>query len=253
MTSNTQTIWYDLLQLPHFDAGKPLANSHAHCYLCGGNTQGQGYRLRDGLGSLFTDTALVKTIDSNAVCGSCAALMCSIGYQQACERYGFDAYFPIKDGKKPLIANWMFYSHCFSTKKWQKMDRAEARDVLLSPPEPPFVITLASVGKKHVIFRAAVNHSRERFSVQIDELSVLIDRAVFTDLLKYFEAAYALGLSKDSLVTGNYNHAACLKIGVQQWRQIDNYFQIARLQVPDLLKVVSFCAKKIENNCTESI
>lgn len=244
MKSNTQTIWQDLLQLPHFIAGKPLADPHPRCYLCGGDTQGQGYRLRDGLGTLFTDTALVKAIDSTAICGSCAALMCSGGYQQACERYGFDAYFPIKDGKKPLIANWMFYSHCFSEKKWQKMDRAQAREVLLSPPEPPFVITLAAVGKKHVIFRAAINYSRDLFSVQLDELSIRIDRAKFTDVLAKFESAYALGLSKDSLVTGNYNQAACLKVGLQQWRTIEDYFQIIRLQLPDLLKVVSFCAIK---------
>lgn len=246
MKSNTQTIWQDLLQLPPFVAGKPLADPHPSCYLCGGATEGVGYRLRDGLGSLFTDTALVKAIDSNAVCGSCAALMCSDGYKQACERYGFDAYFPAKEGKKPLIANWMFYSHCFSAGRWQKMDRATVREVLLSPPDPPFAITLAAVGKKHVIFRAAVNHSRERFSVQLDELAVMIDRRRFAEVLALFEGAYNMGLSKDSLLTGDYNQAAALKIGLKKWHEIEEAFKPIRVKTPDLLKVVAFCAQKLD-------
>lgn len=124
------------------------------------------------------------------------------------------------------------------------MDRATARDVLLSPPHPPFVITLAAVGKKHVIFRAAVNHSRDRFNVQLDELSVAIDRRQFADVLTIFEEAYSLGFSKDSLLTGDYNQAAALKIGIKKWHDIEQAFKPIRVKTPDLLKVVAFCAKK---------
>ena len=138
---------------------------------------------------------------------------------EACAVHGHSPYFPVKDDKKPFLANWMFSSHVFSADGWRRPDRKGSRDVLLNPPQPPFVITLAAVGKKHVIFRARLNQDASVFSVQLDDEEVVVKRRAFAELLELFERAYAMGFSKDSLLTGTYNQAAVLKVGVGRWRR----------------------------------
>jgi hypothetical protein len=51
------------------------------------------------------------------------------------------------------------------------------------------------------------------------------------------------GLSKESLLTGNYNQAAYMKVGVQKWRSIEQAMQAFHKQQPDLLKIIAFIAQ----------
>jgi hypothetical protein len=244
MKSNTQTIWRDFLQMPDFLPVKPPKSIDSQCWLCGGETDGIGWDLKAAIGGAFTDHPAAKASHSQTLCCACAALTSKDAFVMACEKHGHSPYFPAKDGKPPFLSNWMFNSHVFSEQAWRMPSRAEMRDVLLSPPEPPFAITLANAGKKHVIFRAPVNHSRDLFSIQFDEQTALIDRNRFAAMLQQFEAAYALGFSKDSLLTGQYNTAVCMKIGLATWRNVEEGMAECRLKHGELLKIVAFCAKK---------
>lgn len=241
MKSNTQIIWQDFLQMLPFLPSKPAEGRE--CWLCGGSME-HGWTIKSAMGPSFADHNIAARPDSESVCDACAALTSKEAWVLACEKFGHSPYFPPKDGKPPFLMNWMFSSHVFFNNGWLSPSRAEMREILLNPPEPPFVITLAEVGKKHVIFRAPVNHDRDRFAVQFDEHTITVDRCLLAETLSEFEAAYELGLSKDSLVTGNYNQAACMKIGVQKWREIDAAMAQYRRHQPGLLKITSIVAKK---------
>ena len=241
MKSNTQTIWYDLLHMPDYLPTKPPKTIHRQCFLCGGSTNEQAWAFKEAIGGAFTDLAIAKCIESQTVCCACAALTSKDAWVLACEQFKHNPYFPVKDDKKPFLSNWMFASHCFSDNTWLILDRTQARNVLLNPPEPPFVITLAVVGKKHVIFRAHVNYAREQFSVQADDQRINVNRSLFTELLSLVEQGYAMGFSKSSMLTGDYNQAACLKAGLNQWNAFENQLKPWRKRHEGMLFLATFC------------
>lgn len=244
MKSTTQVIWQDFLNMPDYLPAKPPKRIDAECWLCGGDTGGQGWTIKGAIGGAFTDHNEAKAPHSQTVCTSCAALTSKDAWVFACEKHGHDPYFPVKDGKKPFLANWMFSSHVFSLSSWLRPDRAGIREVLLSPPTPPFSITIAIVGKKHVIFRGAINHSRDRFFVQADERRILVDRSLFRELLTVVERGYALGFSKSSMETGDYNQAAVMKAGLSVWRELEAELEGWRRRHRGMLMLAAFCCVK---------
>lgn len=242
MNSVTQFIWNKVINAGIFSPEKKADASE--CWLCGADTEKKGWRVKDAIGAAFTDSNIAKSPESDAICQSCAALMKKEGWILACEKHGHDPHFPVKEGKKPFLSNWMFSSHVFSCSTWARPDRKQARNFLLNPPEPPFVITLAAVGKKHVIFRAQINNCKENYFVQLDDESVFVNLKKITALMAEFETAYNLGFSKDSLLTGNYNQAAIMSAGIGVWRDIEARMSAWRMSEPGLMKLCHFCAQK---------
>ena len=245
--TTTQFIWQDCLQMKAFEPTESKKSKYAideHCYLCGGKTHGLGHHIKDVLSAGFTDNNIAKNVKSKAVCDSCTALMKKEGWELSCAKQGVSPYFPVKDDKPPFLSNWMFNSHCFSLNGWKTMSRQESRDTLINPPKTNFVITLADSGKKHVIFRAKVNTNNNNFFVQLDEYTILINHELFLSTLKDFEYGYNLGLSKESMLTGAYNQATVLKVGINKVRDIENKIKEVRLKDNGLLSVVSYCAYK---------
>lgn len=239
--STTKWVWRDALGMGDYAPDKPI--NAAECWLCAGPAP-QGWPTKQVVGAAFTDTNIARAPHSRAVCQECAAMMAKDGWVMACTKHGLDPYFPVKDGKTPFLANWMFSSHCISLSGWRRPSRAEARDLLLSPPSPPFVITLAAVGKKHVLFRAPVNHSRAAFVVQLDDDSIVIRAGVFADLMRDFEDGYSRGFSKDSLLSGDYHPASMMTVGVDTWTGIERKMQAWRRNEPGMLRIAHFCAQK---------
>lgn len=56
-------------------------------------------------------------------------------------------------------------------RKW-----ADVRRALLDPPEPPFVMLYATAKNQHMAWRAAVNTSRDRFTVRVGQRDLVVDR-----------------------------------------------------------------------------
>lgn len=241
--SVTQLVYKELLGMPVFEAVKP--SNDDKCWLCGGETEGQGWRVKDVISSAFTDGNLAKEPTSSTICYSCTALMKKEAWELACEKHGYSPYFPVKDDKKPCVANWMFSSHVFSKDGWVRPERSAIAGFLLNPPKPPFVITLADVGKKHVIFKAQVSHSVDDFFVNIDEQTIKVNRQTFSNLLELVEGAYC-HFSKDSILTGDYNQHAVMTAGLKVWRGFEDKLRVFRETDKDLLKLACFVARKRE-------
>lgn len=238
-------IWKDFLSMPEFISDSP-ETSDKQCWLCGGEIEISGWKVKEAIGNSFTDHNIAAAPHSASVCGSCAALTSKAAWVFACEKHDHDPYFPTKDNKKPFLANWMFSSHVFSNEGWLRPSRVDVRDILLNPPEPPFVITIAETGKKHVIFRAKVNYDKSEFVVNLDENQITVNHKMFVSMLNIVEDAYSRGISKESMLTGNYNLAACMSVGVNEWMKIDE--QIKRYRNLDfkILKLAIFVSIRKE-------
>lgn len=241
--TTTQWIWRECLRMPPFLPEKDLLTGN--CWLCGGATE-IGWPLRTALSGAFTDHNQAAIPSSPCVCDSCVALMRKEAWITACERHGHSPYFPAVEGKKPFLSNWMFSSHCFSGAGWQRPSRTSVRDILLHPPLPPFVLSVALAGKKHVLFRAPLNHARDQFSVQADENTLLIDHARFAVVLDRVEQGLALGLSRDGIQTGEYHPSAILAAGVSRWRALEELFDVDRRHAPNELLLACYCAHRAD-------
>lgn len=125
--------------------------------------------------------------------------------------------------------------------------RAQIRDWLTSPPEPPFTIAVAESGQKHILFLAKEGHSRDRFPVQFEMDSLDIDRAAFVKLLGHYESLLNAGFSKTEVDSGEYR-ADRLIFSFDSWQMHDP--KIARERYGDkpsrLLQLISFVAIKPE-------
>lgn len=250
--SVTQFIWKEALGMPELEAPEPTNKKNKKygvdekCWLCGGNTENIGWHKKDVITSSFTDVDSAQSSTSETCCYSCAATMKQEGWQIACEKYGHPWHFPIKEGKKPVSSNWMFSSHVISKDNWQMPARSDFREILINPPGTPFVITLADAGKKHVLFRASVNYSQDHYSVMLDDEEIFIDRHIFSEMLTKFEEAYTLGFSKASLLSGEYNQAAIMKIGIKEWREIEDEMKRYRDNYYGMMQIVAFVGQKQE-------
>lgn len=250
--STTQFVWRDCLGMESWEPPESKSKTKERygpdleCWLCGGDTENKGWHFKDIVGSAFTDFNIAKAPHSKTICQSCAALMKKESWVIACEKHGHSPYFPVKDDKKPFLSNWMFSSHVFSTTGWLKPDKAEVRDLLINPPNPPFVFVVASVGKKHVIFRSIVNLAQDVFFVSLDDSVIKVDLTIFRELLKDFELYYSMGFSKDSLMTGQYNQAAIMSVGLSVWRKAEMVMSKWRADQPQMLQLAHFCSRKTE-------
>lgn len=130
--------------------------------------------------------------------------------------------------------------------------RAEIREWLVNPPEPPFTMAIAESGKKHILYLAQESCSRDYFPVQFETDSLLIDRGEFIDLLNAFESLMALEFSKTEINSGQYRADRILKCS---FTHVQHESKIAphryRGEPSRMLQLISFVAQKPDVVTTE--
>lgn len=218
------------------------------CWLCGGPTAGVGWPRKLGLADTFCDHNKAARMDSATVCQACVATSASLGWEQYCRAHPERALwiaFPAKDGKKPRAFNWLYASHLFRPGFHESPSRARWREILTDPPTPPFLAILAISGKKQLIFRGRVSQDRHAFWVQADDTRVLV-RPDFADCLAAFEVAYNAGFSKDSIVSGQYHSGQMAKVGLAEWRRLDQAMRPWRERQPGYLILAHHCAQRVD-------
>jgi len=221
--------------------------SDAQCWLCGGATNGVGWRRKDALSSNFTDHNIAARLDSSTLCQACAATASSVGWEQYCRAHperGLWIHFPEKEGKTVRACNWLYFSHVFTPSFHEAPTRKRWREILAHPPAPPFLMVMAISGKKQILFRGRVSQSAECFWVQVDTERVLVRPEQFRACLSAFEALYHVGFSKDSIVSGQYHTGQLMTVGLTVWRELEQAIQPWRNKEPGLMAICHYCAQK---------
>lgn len=218
------------------------------CWLCGGETRGIGWPLKTALAPTFTDFPRAKAQHSQTVCQECVAMSQSDGWGQYVRAYperGLPETFPEKEGKKPRQMNWLYMSHLFTQGHHETPNRQRIRDLLLSPPEPPFLFIIAVSGQKQIIFKGQVASSRDRFPVQADDERIYVIREAFARMMADFETMYAMGFSRDVIASGReWNQARILSVGIDAWRAADARMQAWRKTKPEWVMLAAHCAQR---------
>lgn len=216
----------------------PRYGPDPQCWLCGGDTDGVGWHQSAAIAPTFCDHNEARCPLSRTVCQPCVATSRSDGWGQYVRAHpdrGFAEYFPAKPNTKPRAWNWLYSSHLFAAPHHHECpDRGRWRDILLEPPEPPFLAVIATSGQKHGIFRGQIARSRDLYPVQADARRLWVERGIFRYALVAFERLYQMGFPRDAVLSGDFPQAQIMAAGLSLWREAENIARPWRAQQPDL-------------------
>lgn len=228
----------------------PRFGPDAVCCLCGGETAGVGWHRKDAIGATFTDFTLMARLASQTVCQACTATAKSDGwfrYVAAHPERGLPSHFPQKGDTPPRGWNWLYSHHLFVWPDHHECpDRARWRQILADPPAAPFLAILTTSGKKQLVFKSRVARNRDRFPLQFEDDTILIDPRRFQAALADFDRLYRLGFSKDSILTGDYHNKTLLDVGLSRWREAEAPALAWRKRDPALWAVCHYVAQRPE-------
>lgn len=189
----------------------------AHCWLCGGDTGGQGVSTKKAIKPTFTDNPYARCPESKTLCPGCAF---SISYRE--------------------LRN---YSIVASPAGILHPTRVALKEILLRPPVPPFVICIAVSGQKHITFKASVNYDKTEFEVMLEEQRVMVKPREFLDCLRVVEIMY-IYFTKDEIGTGHYSQNRIREMGLMAWESCER--EVKPWRGTRIFELVLFVAQKGE-------
>jgi CRISPR type IV-associated protein Csf1 len=177
----------DPIRHEHFDTGWA-----GRCLICGSESQG-GILSKRLLKESYTDWSCHKAPGSDHICAACAFTMLLNIDSRRCAlfRYSF-----VADAQLHIC------------------NRAELRDHLISPPEPPFVMVCAVSQKKHLAIKSLVSYSRDSFFCMFEEERVQVNRTEAERDILLCEALRGLGFTKDEIERGRIRYDKIKEFGI---------------------------------------
>lgn len=121
--------------------------------------------------------------------------------------------------------------------------RAQIREWLLNPPEPPFTIAVSESGQKHILPWAQEAHERDRFPVQFELDSLWVDRGHFAEMLSHYEALMGLEFSKTEITSGQYHSDRLMRAFVVH---LPHEEIVAKIRGSRLMALIAHVAQKPE-------
>ena len=191
------------------------------CWLCGGEiTGGQGLPTKKAIRPTFTDHPYARGQGSGSVCAGCAFCLSA-----------------------RTLRNYSILATGSGGGVLQHPARAEWRDALCNPPEPPFVACLAVSGQKHLFFKAPVNLDRDHFTVLLEEREIFVMPDRIKQAIEVVEALYA-HFTKNEIATGRYNQHRIRECGIARWERLEA--AVESLRGRPLFDLALFVAQKTE-------
>lgn len=177
---NTECSFFEPQQSEDFEA-----NAKGICTVCGEELKEGGIKSKKLFSNNYTDWSVHKNPEGRYVCAACA--------------------FCILLNPAPGRVSLKKYSFVASRDRLKICNRAEMRDVLLEPPKPPFVAVCSESQKKHLITKAAISYSRERYYCNLEERVIPVRREKMIALVRETEVLNSLGVAKAEMLSGRVN------------------------------------------------
>ena len=192
------------------------------CMVCGAETEG-GIPHKKMLGDTYTDWGIHKMPESSHICKACAfcLLLNPAKGRIALKNYSYIA------ADRLYICN-----------------RAEMRDWLVDPPEPPFVAVVTISQKKHLATKAAVSYRRERYACMLEEERIYVDLAAMQNCMRLVEALRGIGMTKTDIETRRIKYSL-----VKRWNTGQMVETVKRLNEHDKTRILPLAlhvAQKME-------
>lgn len=188
------------------------------CWLCGAETE-RGFLKKKVIKPTFTDGPLAKAPYSDVVCEACTWAI---------------SHRPLRN-----------YSLFATMSQLEFPSRQRSREILLDPPDEPFMLVLAESGQKWLHFKAKVNLGvGKTFQVLLEEAPVTV-ACTFRLLLDNVEELYNGGFTKTEIASSNYHSHRIQEFGIQEWDELEK--QVSRYRGGRLLDLALFIAQRDES------
>lgn len=176
MTPSGKEIGYSFPEVPECE--------DELCWLCGGNTYGRGTPKKKTIKPTFTDHPLARAPMSQSICEACTWAL-----------------------SERSLRNYSIFA---TIKGLYHPSRPEIQKICLSPPEPPFLLTIAVSGQKWLHFKTKINYNNTAFTVAFEDMLTTVIPIQFATMTKYIELLYNGGFTKDEILSGKYNSSRIL-------------------------------------------
>lgn len=190
------------------------AEAEFRCHVCGRECS-QGVRTTDIISGSFTDYALI----GDYVCNDCADL--------------FSLY---------------FYSYIKDADGIRLLNVRSIRDEITREQKPPFMFVITTSQKKHLFYRARINHVPTPFAVQLETETIYTTTSRMRTLFDFVESLMALGQSKKALADGEMRYEVMQKAGAGAFNYLRRELRASReIQIP------IYCGQKRDITDEEAI
>lgn len=161
----------------------------ARCWLCAGPTYGRGRLVKDVISHTFTDPDFARG-GGQSICQACMFVLKHKPFRTR-------SVLATPAGlRQPMRTDW--------------------REILVSPPEPPWVGTIALSGQKHLVFKSRVNASNDAPVVAVEETLTPFIPAQFAADAALLERLLVV-FSKTELRTGSYQPHRIQQFGLAEF------------------------------------
>jgi CRISPR type IV-associated protein Csf1 len=173
------------------------------CLICGAASLG-GIPSKHMLGDSYTDWSRHKAPESTHICDGCAFTMLLNMDSRRCGllRYSFVA------DRQLHICN-----------------RADLRDYIINPPDPPFVMVCAVSQKKHLAIKSVISYRRDNFFCMYEEEPIFVDRATAEDDIRFCEALRGIGCTKEEIEKGIIRYDKIKNYGIKAAEKLEAEFK----------------------------
>lgn len=96
--------------------------------------------------------------------------------------------------------------------------KALAQSIFFSPPQPPFIISVPTDYRKHIVLRTSLNYSRSEFDVQFGEETVTVAPDVHQTVFEAVHTLYQAGITEVQIRRKTYRADHRLEEKIAPWR-----------------------------------
>ena len=184
------------------------------CWLCGCETE-TGHPKKKIIKPTFTDHDLAAIPWSEVVCEHCTWAL---------------SYRELRNYSILATGDGLYHP-----------TRAQIREVILSPPDPPFLLCVAESGQRWLHFKSCVNLTNKGFAVRMDNFDVIVGSELFKRALEPVEEIYQT-FTKAEIKSGNYQSHRIREFGMERWEQLERV--LAPTRKSSLFQLVLFVAQR---------
>jgi len=174
--------------------GKPHVETESCsgiCAFCGTDIH-EGVKLENTVSDAFTNYDQLVDMTASHVCAAC----------NACVR-------------EPKLRRMNFIA---TEQGITYFKRDEIEKLLFNTPQPPFIFAVTESMKKHMAFRAKINHSQKSFYIQKEDTQILFSPNKYKQIFEAMGRLYRT-FSKTAISTGDYQQNFIKKYGLHEFIQ----------------------------------
>lgn len=136
----TRKVPVAMKKVVEYEDVESVDTDEERCWLCGGPTHGKGQPVKKAIKVTFTDRDRAQVPESSFVCTGC--------------------FFCLS------FRSLRNYSICVTKDELRHPDRPTLRELLINPPDPPFLLLIATSGQKWLHFKGELAYGRDGYPVQ---------------------------------------------------------------------------------------